>query len=77
MTDDSYWGEVDRQPKTISEQTAQELNYLVAVLHGKRESNKRFRTRVKWLGIGIGAMVSVIELWDKIAGVIKSWHPSP
>lgn len=73
---DPYWSEVDRQPKILDEQTIQELNYLVSVLQGKRQSSARFRTRVKWLGLGISVIVGVTQAWDWIKGVLGHW-PAP
>ncbi len=71
MTEDPYWSEVDRQPKEITDQGAQELNYLLSVLRGKRQSTERFKTRVKYLSIGIGIIVGVTETWDWITGFFR------
>ena len=69
MADPEYWSEVDRQPKELTPQAIQELNYLISILPGKRQSAVRLRTRVKWLVIGVTIIGGLNQAWDWIKGL--------
>ena len=71
MPDSEYWSEVDRQSPDLTDQDKRELKQLLTVLHGKRQSQARFKTRVKWFSIAIGIVVALEQTWD---WVTKLFH---
>lgn len=64
MPDDSYWDEVSRQPKTLSDTDIQELNLFLELMRGKARDKQRRMTRIKVITGSATLVLLFTQLWD-------------